>query len=57
MGNTSISVGGNGRNARLRLRNQPLVDTIAFGDPGGLSSSVDIELKRRLAVWIATDEP
>lgn len=43
----SFRVWNNDKQARLRLRSQPLVDSIAFGEPIGLSSTVDINVSWR----------
>ncbi len=44
---SSFSFNNKGTQARLRLRGQPLVDSIAFGEPIGLSARADIDISWR----------
>ncbi len=44
----SFDVSNNGKRARLRLKGQPLVDSIAFGAPFGISSIADIDITWRV---------
>jgi hypothetical protein len=45
-------VRADGRIARLKLREQPMVDTFEFGGPLAIAAQVNIDL-----VWQATSEP
>jgi hypothetical protein len=45
-------VGPNGRYARLKLREHPLVDTFQIGGPLAIAAQVNIEVS-----WTATSDP
>jgi len=48
----AFDVRDNGRSARLRLREQPLVDTFTLGGPLGIAAQVSLDV-----MWSATSEP
>ncbi len=48
----ALDISDGGRGARLRLRQQPMVDTFTLGGPLGIAAQVSLDV-----VWDATSEP
>jgi hypothetical protein len=48
----AFDISDGGRGARLRLRQQPMVDTFTLGGPLGIAAQVSLDV-----VWGATSEP